>query len=305
MQAAPTTLGAVGCGARPSARTARGLARGAHSLAAVAAVEQLARKDARSLRLLAGLAALIACTGTLAAASALLRADGEAAVAAAAARGAAAAAARGAPAPRLQDPDVLTLDNATAGWYRVKLNTILREEPSLDSRLVDVLAMGDRVFVSERRGRRVRVEAPSFGWGSVVTEEGLEIMRREEEPLGKDRRFQQDLKEHGKKLDEAVARLSALKQRARGREAKDYPKGLVGLLKGQVRSTGEALKHKVRDEKQALKLTKGAVDGLRNARLPELASPVTGAVASAAGLPRAHKDSTSKRHASRAGGLPE
>ena len=62
-------------------------------------------------------------------------------------------------------------------WYRVCLNTIVREQKSLDSNRVMILAMGGKVHVVETVGRRVRIDLvrktdteeqqPVDGWCSI------------------------------------------------------------------------------------------------------------------------------------------
>uniref|UniRef100_A0A7S2B8Y1 Uncharacterized protein n=1 Tax=Alexandrium andersonii TaxID=327968 RepID=A0A7S2B8Y1_9DINO len=67
------------------------------------------------------------------------------------------------------------------GHFRVYLNTIVREDLDLQSPRVGVLAVGDRVLAVERQGRRVRIEHPLRGWASLETNEGVEILRPDEE----------------------------------------------------------------------------------------------------------------------------
>jgi len=70
------------------------------------------------------------------------------------------------------------------GYFRVYLNTIVRQERDLQSSRVGVLTVGDRVFAVERHGRRVRIERPLHGWASMETHEGVEILRPDEDLLG-------------------------------------------------------------------------------------------------------------------------
>lgn len=70
------------------------------------------------------------------------------------------------------------------GYFRVYLNTIVREDRDMQSPRVGVLTVGDRVFAVERHGRRVRIEHPLRGWTSMETAEGVDILRPDEDLLG-------------------------------------------------------------------------------------------------------------------------
>mmetsp|Transcript_25690 Transcript_25690/g.73854 ORF Transcript_25690/g.73854 Transcript_25690/m.73854 type:complete len:314 (-) Transcript_25690:94-1035(-) len=70
------------------------------------------------------------------------------------------------------------------GYFRVYLNTVVRQDRDLQSDRVGILTVGDRVFGVERYGRRIRIEHPLRGWMSTATREGVDILRPDEDLLG-------------------------------------------------------------------------------------------------------------------------
>lgn len=63
------------------------------------------------------------------------------------------------------------------GWHRVCLNTIVRKARGLDSERLRILPMGSRVNVVEKNGRRVRIDQPIAGWGSLNSSNGDTILK--------------------------------------------------------------------------------------------------------------------------------
>mmetsp|Transcript_31519 Transcript_31519/g.59180 ORF Transcript_31519/g.59180 Transcript_31519/m.59180 type:complete len:258 (-) Transcript_31519:117-890(-) len=62
------------------------------------------------------------------------------------------------------------------GWHRAVLNTLIRENESLGSPVVQTLPMGRFVHVVTRHGRRVRIDYPAHGWTSIESEAGDPIL---------------------------------------------------------------------------------------------------------------------------------
>ena len=59
-----------------------------------------------------------------------------------------------------------TEEEDEAQWYRVCLNTIIREGVSLDSERLSIRPMGSMVLVVDTQGRRVKIVSPIIGWAS-------------------------------------------------------------------------------------------------------------------------------------------
>ncbi|CAK0803156.1 unnamed protein product, partial [Prorocentrum cordatum] len=72
------------------------------------------------------------------------------------------------------------VDCSSCGWYRVLTDTVAREGRSLQSPLVEVIAAHTLIRVTRREGRRVQIDVPIMAWMSLRTEEGLQILRRED-----------------------------------------------------------------------------------------------------------------------------
>eukprot|EP00494_Astrolonche_serrata_P034281 UN34550 len=71
------------------------------------------------------------------------------------------------------------------GYYKVILNTIVRQEHALDSPKNCTLKKGVVVYVAKVRGRRVRLNKPVHGWCSTVSSRGDILL----EPLGDIKEF--------------------------------------------------------------------------------------------------------------------
>jgi len=69
-------------------------------------------------------------------------------------------------------------NDLSVGWFTVVRDAILRKEHFLESDHVAVLKRGEHVLVAERKGRRVRIEAPLMGWASVKTTKGDPILQK-------------------------------------------------------------------------------------------------------------------------------
>jgi len=65
-------------------------------------------------------------------------------------------------------------------WYRVCLNTIVRKDVDLASERLRILPMGSKVFVSEIKGRRVRISQPIGGWCSLTSSNGDTILEKQD-----------------------------------------------------------------------------------------------------------------------------
>lgn len=63
------------------------------------------------------------------------------------------------------------------GYYRVFLNTVVRKERDIKSEQVRFLSVGDTVYITEKRGRRVKIISPTRGWMSLETTDGVRILR--------------------------------------------------------------------------------------------------------------------------------
>jgi len=141
-----------------------------------ACVEESVRRATRGARRTAAASLLLAALSTLATGAALLRMEGGPLLA------------TQQDVAALQDVE-LKLDGgaggAPVGWYQVYLNTVVRADRGLDSKQLQLLPVGQRVYVTEKSGRRVRIEQPVQGWTSMTTAEGVRILRPDagNEPL--------------------------------------------------------------------------------------------------------------------------
>eukprot|EP00439_Symbiodinium_sp_Y106_P003873 s4241_g1.t1 len=64
----------------------------------------------------------------------------------------------------------------TTGWHRAVLNTLIRQNESLTSPVVQTLPMGMFVHVIAKHGRRVRINYPAVGWTSIQSATGQPIL---------------------------------------------------------------------------------------------------------------------------------
>ena len=68
--------------------------------------------------------------------------------------------------------------NTDLGFYSVSLTTIVRKGEALDSDGVMILQTGSRVNVTQRKGRRVRIDQPVTGWCSLISSNGHRILTK-------------------------------------------------------------------------------------------------------------------------------
>lgn len=63
-------------------------------------------------------------------------------------------------------------------WFRVQLNTVIREGESLTSDRLRIVPIGTRVRAIQRKGRRVEIDIPLHGWVSWRSDSGDVILRK-------------------------------------------------------------------------------------------------------------------------------
>jgi len=99
--------------------------------------------------------------------------------------------------------------NLRPDWYRVQMNTVVRQGKDLNTERIKILPMGSRVRVLEICNRRVRIDKPVPGWCSLKSAQGefiLKPMDDDDEDLSTPR-YGLNASERTASLREKIARV--------------------------------------------------------------------------------------------------
>ena len=108
------------------------------------------------------------------------------------------------------------------GWAKCVTNAVVREAHSPESKKVAVVRQDTRIYVSEVRGRRVRITKPINGWLSTMSNDGIEIVRsvKTDELRAEFRRKSPNPLPRNATVREGVKRLESELLKLRGKEGK-------------------------------------------------------------------------------------
>ncbi|CAE7625893.1 CPK2 [Symbiodinium microadriaticum] len=118
----------------------------------------------------------------------------------------------------------------TTGWHRAVLNTLIRQNESLTSPVVQTLPMGMFVHVIAKHGRRVRINYPAVGWTSIQSPTGQPILMWDD-PEARNKNVW-DLPQHERNAvleAREVLRLNAYKEKQATHDAM-MRKGITSLV---------------------------------------------------------------------------
>jgi len=166
--------------------------------------------------------------------------------------------------------DDASSDYEIPGYYRVFLNTVVREDRDIKSAQVRFVSVGETVYIAERKGRRVRIIAPTKGWMSMETTDGVQILRPDLTLRGV--RYSPNASAVAQAFQSKAARHAAESAMRTAAEFTKLEDSLLGALKhinqDVIKKPGEAIGHALKSQpvqaagkaiaQGAMELSKGA-----------------------------------------------